>query len=88
VKKIAQIVVMSLMLTAVFASVNTPAIAGVNGPIAISPAPMPMCAPGDPNCKHGPFWPSVKAKISPAPMPMCAPGDPNCKHGPFWPSAQ
>ena len=59
-KKIAQFAVMSLMLTAMFASFNTPAVAGVNGPIGISPAPMPLCAPNDPNCDPGPFWPRAK----------------------------
>jgi hypothetical protein len=86
VKKIVQVLVMSLMLTAIFTSINTPAIAGVNGPIAMSPAPMPLCAPGDPNCKPGPWWPpQVKANMSPAPMPLCAPGDKTCKPGPWWP---
>ena len=83
-KKIAQVTVMSLMLTALFTSMNTPAIAGLNGPIAASPAPMPMCAPDDPNCKHGSIWDVAGVSASPAPMPMCAPDDPNCKHGSIW----
>jgi len=80
-KKIAQIAAMSLMLTAIFGSINTPAIAGVNGPIGISPAPMPTCDPADPRCT--PIWPRATVKISPAPMPTCDPADPRCT--PIWP---
>jgi hypothetical protein len=84
VKKIAQVAVMSLMFTAMFASMHTPAVAGLNGPIAASPAPMPLCAPGDPNCKPGSIWGVTSVNASPAPMPLCAPGDPNCKPGSIW----
>jgi hypothetical protein len=74
---------MSLMLTAVFASI-TPANAKIGGPIAGTPAPMPLCVPGDTRCKPGPIWPSANG--TPAPMPLCVPGDPNCKRGSIWPS--
>ena len=77
---------MSLMLTAIFSSINTPAVAGVNGPIGISPAPMPLCDPDDKECqKDWPWHPSAKANISPAPMPLCDPNDKTCKH-PYWPN--
>jgi len=82
-KKLAQVAVMSLMLTAVFASI-TPANATIGGPIAGTPAPMPLCVPDDPNCKHGSIWPSAQG--TPAPMPLCVPGDPNCTRGSIWPS--
>ena len=83
-KKLAQFAVMSLMLTAVFSSINTPAVAGVNSLIGLSPAPMPLCDPNDKTCKH-PFWPNAQANLSPAPMPLCDPNDKTCKH-PFWPN--
>jgi hypothetical protein len=86
-KKIAQFAVMSLMMTALFSGFNTPAIAGVNGPVAANPMPMPMCAPDDPTCDPGPFWPKLQAtaNANPMPMPMCAPDDKLCDPGPFWP---
>jgi hypothetical protein len=91
VKKIAQFVIMTLMLTAIFAAIGTPASASIRGPISLNPAPMPMCAPGDQNCVPGPLWPSPNAKtvsgpvsLNPAPMPMCAPDDKGCIPGPIW----
>jgi hypothetical protein len=87
VKKIAQAAVMTLMLTAVFGSLNTPAIAGVNGPIGLFPAPMPTCAPDTPGCT--PLFPkanaNVNVKLFPAPMPTCAPDTPGCT--PLFPKA-
>ena len=87
-KKIAQVVIMSLMLTALFASMNTPAAASINGPVAGTPAPRPLCFPGDPNCNPGPMWPTMAPQGTPAPRPLCFPGDPNCNPGPMWPTVK
>jgi len=89
-KKIAQAAVMTLMLTAVFGSLNTPAIAGVNGPVGLFPAPMPTCAPDTPGCT--PLFPKANATTNanvtlfPAPMPTCAPDTPGCT--PLFPKAK